>query len=47
MIDSFIFMFRRANECFDIYPDILDAYFMYDYYMEKALFYKIRILELL
>jgi len=50
-IESLIFMFRHyealAKKCFEIYPDIVDAYFMYDYYIGKAEMYEDILLRVL
>lgn len=50
-IDKLIYMFRyyenQAKRCFDLYTDIVDAYFMYDYNMEMAGIYEQKILELI
>lgn len=39
-INNLIYMFRyyqnEAVKCFEVYPDMVDAYFMYDCYMEVA-----------
>ena len=39
-INSLIWMYRHyenlAKSAWHIYPDMVDAYFMYDYYMEMA-----------
>lgn len=47
-IDSLIYMFnhyrKQAKWCFEIYPDMVDAYFMHDYYMEMAAIYEQAIL---
>lgn len=29
-----------ANSCFNIYPDITDAYLVYDHYMVNVLYYE-------
>lgn len=43
-INSLIFMYNhyrlQADRCFDIYSDIVQAYFMYDYYIEMADIYE-------
>lgn len=43
-INAVIWMFRHyealAKKCFDIYKDPVEAYFMYDYYMEMATMYE-------
>lgn len=43
-ISSVIWMFRHYNalakRCFDVYKDPVEAYFMYDYYMEMAGIYE-------
>lgn len=48
-INSLIRMFRHyekhAKQCFNIYKDLSEAYFMYDYYMEMAGVYERAILS--
>jgi len=48
-IQSLIYMFNyyksQAKKCFDVYKDILDAYYMFDYYMEMADIYERAILS--
>lgn len=47
-IESLIYFFnhykKQAERCFEIYHDICEAYFMFDYYMEMATIYEQAIL---
>lgn len=48
-IASLIWMLRYyenlAKGCLETFPDIFDAYFMYDFHMEKADYYRNQILK--
>lgn len=44
-IKLFNYYRAHADRCFDIYPDICEAYFMFDYCMEIAEMYERVILE--
>lgn len=48
-IDSLIKMFnhykKQADGCWELYPDLVDAYLCYDHYMEQVNTYEQEILK--